>query len=482
VAVIDIVVALWDYTGKKMSDDEPRAPNKWVALGSSCYMCIVAGGIMYGWPSLLIMLQAEGDFSELCNADAPPPCAAQESYYHWVWTACSSVCLASSLATGLLLDMLGPRVCSTICTVGVLLGCALLGVHDSASCNTLLIGMILIGGFGPGVQNACVSTSNLFQSRSVVSSLIIGSFSISYASFLLLEWLSTMIPATRRAMLLGYCIPVLGAVLLSLVVLPMKPFVAPRKGDPLLGGPSSPKYEASPKAAAATLAVGRAHTEQLVTVLLSEAPVHKQAVSWPFINLVVWVTVQVFWANFYLGTVASRLGGGGIVRTVGEKQREAYIELFNLLSPVGVLFLPVIGYIFDRVSVPLGLLVTTLFGIGFTALLFVPSKVALVGAWVCYTLFRNCAFASLFATLTHYLGYTNLGVLVGLALLASGCASMLQPLIIRLIDAQLDGQYFYVNCTQLACLVAILYFPALAFYKEHRLKRTDSSESISIYI
>jgi MFS family permease len=127
-----------------MSDEWP---NKWLALFSSCYMCVVAGGIMYGWPSLLLMLQAEGQFEELCEGE-PTPCPAQESLYHWIWTVSSSACLASNLLTGLLLDALGPRFSATVCSLLVLLGCVLIGMHDSVSCNTLLVGTLA----GPWLQ------------------------------------------------------------------------------------------------------------------------------------------------------------------------------------------------------------------------------------------------------------------------------------------------------------------------------------------
>lgn len=458
-------------------------PNRWVALLSSCYMCVVAGGIMYGWPSLLLMLQAEGQFAELCHGE-PVPCAAQESLYHWIWTISSSACLASNLLTGLLLDALGPRFSATACSLLVLLGCALIGLHDSATFNVLQYGMVLISAFGPGVQNACVHTSNLFERRSTASSMIIGSFNLSYAVFLILELISRTTGASRRSLVLGYCAPVGVACVLAFVVMPSRPFSG-RKGtsaERLISGDAASPKQSSPQAAAATLAVGRARRETLVTVLLSEAPLHHQVMSAPFINLLIWTTIAMFWMNFYIGTVASRLGHGGSVQIVAPHRREEFIELFNLISPAGVIVLPLIGYIFDRVSFSLGLLVTTSFGALFAALLLVPSEGTLVGAWACYTLFRNCAFASLFSTLTHFLGFQNLGVLVGLALLVSGCVSMLQPLIIRLIDADLEGQYRYVNYFMLGSMLLLFYFPAWAFFREQRMKRTDSTDSITIAI
>ncbi|KAG8468650.1 hypothetical protein KFE25_013733 [Diacronema lutheri] len=465
-----------------MSDGGER-PNKWIALFSSCYMCVVAGGIMYGWPSLLLMLQAEGQYAELC-VDVPAPCAAQESLYHWIWTISSSACLASNLLTGLLLDALGPRFSATVCSLLVLLGCALIGVHDSRTCNVLQVGMVLISAFGPGVQNACVHTSNLFERRSTASSMIIGSFNLSYAVFLILELISRTTGATRHDLVLGYCALVVGACVLAFVVMPAKPFSTRTRTDAerLLAGDSASPKQSSPQAAAATLAVGRARRETLVTVLLSEAPLHHQVMSSPFLNLLVWTTIAMFWMNFYIGTVASRLGHGGSVQIVGAHRREAFIELFNLLSPAGVIALPFIGYIFDRVSFSLGLLVTTVFGALFAALLLVPSEATLVGAWVAYTLFRNCAFASLFSTLTHFLGFQNLGVLVGLTLLVSGCVSMFQPLIIKLIDMDLMGQYTYVNYFMFGSMLCLFYFPAWAFFREQRMKRTDSTDSITIAI
>mmetsp|Transcript_41220 Transcript_41220/g.101702 ORF Transcript_41220/g.101702 Transcript_41220/m.101702 type:complete len:470 (-) Transcript_41220:233-1642(-) len=467
-----------------MADSE-EWPSKWLALFSSCYMCVVAGGIMYGWPSLLLMLQAEGQFDELCNG-APTPCPAQESLYHWIWTVSSSACLASNLLTGLMLDALGPRVSATTCSLLVLLGCVLIGVHDSVTCNTLLIGMILISAFGPGVQNACVHVSNLFERRSTASSMIIGSFNLSYAVFLILELINRTTGVTRNRLVLVYSTLVAGAVVIAFVVMPNKPFSARRKRDPLLAGqeatPSPKTGQSSPQAAAATLAVGRARAETLVTVLLSEAPLHHQVMSAPFLNLLVWTTIAMFWMNFYIGTVASRLGHGGSVHIVGPHRREQFIELFNLISPAGVLILPLIGYIFDRVSFSFGLLVTTVFGALFASLLLVPSQITLISAWVAYTLFRNCAFAAIFSTLTHYLGFQNLGVLVGLTLFVSGIASMFQPLIIKLIDADLEGQYTYVNYFMLGSMLCLFYFPAWAFFREQHMKRTESTDSITIAI
>lgn len=479
-------------------------PNKWIALAASCYMCLSAGGLMFGWPSLMLMLQSEDQFAERCHG-TPAPCAAQESIYHWIWTVASSTCLASSLLTGLLLDALGPRFAATVCALGMVLGVFLIAVHDSKTFNVLLPGMILISALGPGVQNACVHTSNLFKSRSTASSMIIGSFNVSYAVFLLLELVHRQFGTARRQLFLSLCVFVAVAAVLAFLVMPAKPFTEASKkkkskrpeGDSLLaggfgpGGDVSPggsegspslNRQASPQVSAATLTVGRARRTVLVTVLLKEAPLHHQVMSSPFLNLLVWTTVAMFWMNFYIGTVASRLGRGGSVQVAGEEGREKFIELFNLLSPAGVLFLPVIGYIFDKVSFPLGLLITQGFGVLFAGLLLVHTRVALICAWVAYTLFRNCAFATLFSFLTHYLGFQNLGVLVGLCLLVSGLVSMLQPLILRLIALDLNGQYLYVNYLQFASMVLLLYFPVWSFLRERHMRRTDSTDSVTIAI
>lgn len=116
----------------------------------------------------------------------------------------------------------------------------------------------------------------------------------------------------------------------------------------------------------------------------------------------------------------------------------------------------------------------------FAGLLLVPSRVTLIIAWVAYTLYRNCAFAAIFATLTHFLGFANLGVLVGLTLLVSGAASLCQPLIILLITVDLHGSYCYINYFQFGSMMVLFFFPIWAFLRERQLQRIDSTDSVAV--
>jgi len=48
-----------------------RSAARWVVLGTSLVHSFLIAGTVFGWPSVAVMLQREGQYDELCT-DTPP--------------------------------------------------------------------------------------------------------------------------------------------------------------------------------------------------------------------------------------------------------------------------------------------------------------------------------------------------------------------------------------------------------------------------
>lgn len=71
----------------------------------------------------------------------------------------------------------------------------------------------------------------------------------------------------------------------------------------------------------------------------------QQMFSKAFIGVLIWMTVSLFWANFYVGTVVEQ-----IFSRSGDNPPTTrfYTNIFNLVLPIGVFGIPAFGRITDQ--------------------------------------------------------------------------------------------------------------------------------------
>lgn len=101
-----------------------------------------------------------------------------------------------------------------------------------------------------------------------------------------------------------------------------------------------------------------------------ELPLKKQVQTWEFMSTAfIFVVSIVFAQNFFVGTVNDQLSAAKFITKSGESHSDAksyLLQFFNIASPLGVLFTPILGSVIDHFGFSLALLIVIIQGIIFS--------------------------------------------------------------------------------------------------------------------
>ncbi|XP_018416445.1 PREDICTED: large neutral amino acids transporter small subunit 3-like [Nanorana parkeri] len=164
--------------------------------------------VLFGWGSLLIMLQQEGFYSHLCtesnstednltfiktagdSREFPQPwptCTAQEEMLNLGFTIGSFLLSATTLPLGILMDRYGPRPLRLVGSFCFALSCALMalaGYDQSVLAPVIFLALSLNGFGGICLTFTSLTLPNMFGNlRSTMMSLMIGSYASSAITF-----------------------------------------------------------------------------------------------------------------------------------------------------------------------------------------------------------------------------------------------------------------------------------------------------------
>jgi len=143
----------------------------------------LCSGIIYGWPSLLQIMEEEKILSDLCTPGEPTPCRQQNLRYQLIFTVGSFLNNCQAILSGLFMDKYGPLKTNLLASSLFLTGCLLFSISSIAEVDSLFWGFALISFAGPAVQLSLLHLSYLFERKSVLMTLFTGMFCASSVIF-----------------------------------------------------------------------------------------------------------------------------------------------------------------------------------------------------------------------------------------------------------------------------------------------------------
>ncbi|CAJ1376024.1 unnamed protein product [Effrenium voratum] len=151
-------------------------------LGFTLYQSFWSTGIVYGWPSLLNLLQSEGVYGGRCSGSES--CPERVLAFNLVFSVGGATNVSGGVFCGFLVDCCGPKGGMLTGLVLILVGSLLLGLADVDNDWAWPLAYVFYGLGGCCVHLSSFSLGNAFGSRKgLVISMLVSVFSISSLAF-----------------------------------------------------------------------------------------------------------------------------------------------------------------------------------------------------------------------------------------------------------------------------------------------------------
>ncbi|RLN93422.1 hypothetical protein BBJ28_00011765 [Nothophytophthora sp. Chile5] len=444
-------------------------------------------GLIFGWAPLLLMLQAEGQYLELC--DDGRPCVAQENRLNLIFAVASVVMNAGALPVGIFLDRAGPRVATALAAVVEVSGLTLLALADSKSFDVFVPAYVLIA-FGGSItmMSSYPSSFLIMRYQTAILAAISCLFDGSSVVFLVLYAVHEHFGVPRRQLFLALAV-LSAALYLVLIFLwglnekslrshrkanskVLTPAVAALQLEPLLvNGTANGQDSYGSVAVQAEDAIAVKWTppltpgqEDKAAFRLVDVAISKQMRSFEFAYIVIYAGIQVLRATVYIGT-ANKL-----LENYGDQAHDfLYTKVFSFVLPMGFLFVPSIDYLVETRGLAKALLFTNVLGVLYNVLVLVPSLPVQCAAFFIFTAFRAFLYAIVSAFTAKTFGLKNLGSLMGIVFSIGSVISLAEYPAVYLSNLLFAGDLTVVNSSSLLLCLAL--FPLTAYLRKYEHDR-----------
>lgn len=430
--------------------DTGSHPYRFLYVVFAIFQCFLGAGIIFGWTSLVPMLEKERIYNELCKT-GEAICQAQSDRLQYSFTMAGSASMWSNLLLGIVFDKFGPRVTKSISLVLLIIGALLMGsAHyriNGEGPDLLLMGMVLVGFSGPGIQLSGIHISNLFpEATALVACFIVGGLQLSFLIFTLFDLAYTQLGLAKSTIFEVYTVVVFLSLIGTVLTEPDTPFEETGAGEQheLLSPMRLPSVfkeeEASLLLSTPELEKYRRRHRLPTDEVFFDGDLHNrsfrtQVLSKPFLLITFYFSILSLWCNFFLGSITALLRW----KQLPETEVASLLEKLAFVLPGSVVFIPVVGYLLETCGYTYSSLFCTVVALVFTTMLSSSSSGWIVAGFVTYAFFRTIMFPLLFAYLGHRFGFQHFGALSGIAFCIGGLVGLLQTPIARIGDFQTIG-------------------------------------------
>lgn len=400
---------------------------------------VMFSGLIFGWAPMLLMLQEEGQYSELCTADhrlnhPHRPCVAQENQLNLMFALASFAVNAGALPVGILLDYFGPRLAIVGAGLIEIAGLLLMAFSDSKTCDYFVPAYVLMAIGGQITMLASYPASFvLLRYQTMILAGISCLFDASSIILLAIYSLKSMFLISRTTLFCSYAVVAL-TVYSSLFVAwkhveHLLPTVDPleaenaqllEKASPCPGQGkkdarklmenyyaeygSLSETELGHRLSRTSDGIVEMYTGGMAGAKLSERSLKHQLCTFEFLFALLFAATHVLRANIYIGTNTKLLGNyGDAVRNY------SFTKLFSLVLPLGFIFIPCIDQVVEQGGLSSGLLLTNGLGLVYNILALIPSLYVQCLTFFVFTAFRAFLYAVISAFNAKNFGLHNLG-------------------------------------------------------------------------
>ncbi|EEY57815.1 uncharacterized protein PITG_00398 [Phytophthora infestans T30-4] len=442
----------------------PIAPRRIALVLAVCVSDLLLTGLVFGWAPLLLLLQEEGQYHELCVDPSESTCVAQENRLNLIFAVASVAMNAGALPVGLFLDRAGPRVTIAVAAIVEVSGLAMLAFSDSQTFDLFVPAYVLIAFGGCITMMASYPASFLIMRyQTAILAAISCLFDGSSVMFLMLYSAHETFGWTRRHLFLGLAVVSAGVYLLLIFLWGLnEKSLRPKRR---LGVNSNGVIVSTPQHDQ-LLRNGQANESAYGTFRLVDIGLIKQMKSFEFAYIVIYAAVQVLRATIYIGTANKLLENYG-----DRDQGYLYTKVFSFVLPMGFLFVPLIDYLVETRGLSKALLFTNVLGVLYNVIELVPSLPLQCVAFFLFTAFRAFLYAIISAFTAKTFGLKNMGSLMGIIFSIGSVISLAEYPAVYISNVLFGGDLTVLNVISL--LSCILMIPLTIYLRKYEHDREE---------
>lgn len=405
---------------------ERYSPHRISVLVVGVLTNLLAGGFVFGFSSLLVILRQEQTFTWLCtsaaNQQAHPtnnnhtttnaPCVEQELALARVFLAGNICAIGATLPMGMLMDYLNPKATALASFFLMFVGSICFAV-SSQDVDLYAVGFGLMGFAAPGCIMSTFHTTSLFPvNKGLVMTIVNAAYDSSSIMCLLFLGLYLIIPnVSLFHLFLGYGIGILIPLFLAYI------WIMPTQRIEEADTDTNTDTDTEEAKKDLKTVDGKGMVVPSVS---------NEVLSMKWLLFTMFFSVNLLRFSYYLGSV-----GPAIVQASPEQANE-YLSLLGIILPLGFLASPGVGYFIDHLTQSNSVLLVFILGLVHTIFMCIPSLPVQILTFILFTLFRALFFS--IATTFAVKNFTPalVGRVFGLTTLVGAALSSVQYALVEL--------------------------------------------------
>ena len=451
--------------------------------------CFCFTGIIFGYAPLLLMLEKEGVYDELCKPGESRPCIAQQERFNLCFTLACFILSFLSLPAGIFLDKFGPRYTMMFSSVFVFIGLLGFAYADSKHFDVFLPSFISLASGGIMIMMSSFPVSFLLpEYQAGILASISCLFDASSLIFSIFLQLNIHFQFTRKQLFIGYAFLSLFILLPPIVLwVEMEKLILHKKDNDDNHNNDFNKGKVDENNDNYNSITEKIHFQDMDDLQLNDVaddgnnnnnnitsiknefiPVHQrnffgQIKSFEFLFVMLFASMQMLKANTYLGCVVELLDSYGDAAS-----KHYYSKVFSFVLPAGIVCVPLIDRSIHYFGLVGSLTLTTIVGLIFSGVALVPDLQWQIVTFATFTIFRAFLYAVMSTFNAQIFGLETLGRITGIVFTSSSIMGLLQYPLVDITNQEFNGDFKYL--LYFLCALSLPTVVLIVLFMRHRKK------------